>query len=247
MYPHLLPSIHTVYWYILIIDPVSQTNKIEKTWGEFFFIVLHHGKAFASALETLRLRGTPKEFNHTTLKENAATITIKKCQRIITGIVSSADTFNSRDFGKFLHKLTLEKLVTYLIHHPDDANKTHASWRMFLRSTPTSAWTLVSFCPAPFTLPNLDNIVQFLFIGDLAGTGVKHITHVLSQGELAKQATKCLTVPYNSDQSILMKLGAPPSWAKFEQCSFFRDSQYEMIRKMLKAPRHPSVREIADA
>ena len=105
---------------------MSHTNKIEKTWGEFFFIVLHHRKAFASALETLRLRGTLKEFKHTTLKDNAAAITIKNCQRIITEIVSSADTFNNRDFGKFLHKLTLEKLVTYLIHHPDDANKTHA-------------------------------------------------------------------------------------------------------------------------
>ena len=184
---------------------MSQTNKIEKTWGEFFFIVLHHGKAFTSALETLRLRETLKEFKHTTLKENAAAITIKNCQRIITEIVSSADTFNNRDFGKFLHKLTLEKLVTYLIHHPDDANKTHASWRMFLCSTPTSARTSVSFCPAPFTRPNFDNSQLFLFIG------VKHITHVLSQGELAKQATKCLTVPYTSDQSILMKLGAPPA------------------------------------
>ena len=97
---------------------MSQTNKIEKTWGEFF-IVLHHGKAFASALETLRLRGTLKEFKHTTLKENAAAITVKNSQRIITEIVSSADTFNNRDFGKFLHKLTLEKLVTLLIHHLD--------------------------------------------------------------------------------------------------------------------------------
>ena len=57
---------------------------------------------------------------------------------------------------------------------------------MFLRFTPTSAWTLVSFCPAPFTLPNFDYIVLFLFIGDSAGIGVKHITHILSQGELAK-------------------------------------------------------------
>ena len=235
----MLPYIHIVYRYILIIDPVSQTNKIEKTWGEFFFIVLHHGKAFASALDLLRLRNTLREFRVTTLKENAAAITVKNRRRIITEIVSKADTFNNRDFGKFLHKLTLEKLVTYLIQHPDDENKTHASWCMFLRFTPTLAWTLVSFCPAPFTLPNFDNIVMFLFIGDLAGTGVKHITHVLSQGELAKQATKCLTVPYNSDRSILMKLGAPPPWAKFKQCSFFRESQYEMIRKMLKAPRHP--------
>ena len=69
----------------------------------------------------------------TTLKENATAITVKNCQRIITEIVSSADTFNNKDFGKFLHKLTLEKLVTYVIHHPDAQNKTHPPLRMFLR------------------------------------------------------------------------------------------------------------------
>ena len=121
--------------------PCHRRTRSRRRGGGFFFIVLHHGKAFASALDLLRLRNTLTEFRVTTLKENAAAITVKNCQRIITEIVSNADTFNNRDFGKFPHKLTFEKLVTYLIHHPDDANKTHASWRMFLRFPLTSAWT----------------------------------------------------------------------------------------------------------